>query len=287
MLCGAAAGDILGSLYEFQPWGGAPEALEIFPEKAWPTDDTVLTCAVADALARCALPGGGVDAERFRTEVTESLRRFALEHTGAGYGGRFMRWLLSYDPRPYGSLGNGSAMRASGCAWAATSMEEALELARLSALPTHNHPQGVAGARCAVWLIRRFIENARPEDIRVEWDALWRESLGPLPDPAALEAARPIPTDPTCAGTVPIAAAIVLDSGSLEETIRRAVALGGDCDTIAAIAGAAAEAAFGVPPEIERKTLERLPEDLVRALADFDAAFGRPRAGAAPASDGH
>jgi len=164
-------------------------------------------------------------------------------------------------------------MRASGCAWAAGSLSEALELAALSALPTHNHPEGVAGAQAAVWLIYRLREGADPENLRREWNGLWGQPLGELPQLTVLEASRPIRTDLRCSATLPVAAALVLGSSSYEETVRRAVALGGDCDTIAAIAGAAAEAAWGVPEDLRAKVDALLPIRLIELIRRFESVF--------------
>lgn len=153
MLYGAVIGDVLGSTFEFNNWLKSPEELPIFPPNAHPTDDSVLTCAVADALIASAVHGDAsentlrVDPVQFQRKVRAALRDWGCAFPKAGYGSRFMRWMLSDTDAPTGSLGNGSAMRASGCAWAAGSLSEALELAALSALPTHNHPEGLRALR--------------------------------------------------------------------------------------------------------------------------------------------
>ena len=279
MLYGAVIGDVLGSTFEFNNWLKSPEELPIFPPDAHPTDDSVLTCAVADALIASAVRGDvsentlRVDPVQFQRKVRGALRDWGCAFPKAGYGSRFMRWMLSDTEAPTASLGNGSAMRASGCAWAAGSLSEALELAALSALPTHNHPEGVAGAQAAVWLIYRLREGADPENLRREWNGLWGQPLGELPQLTVLEASRPIRTDLRCSATLPVAAALVLGSSSYEETVRRAVALGGDCDTIAAIAGAAAEAAWGVPEDLRAKVDALLPIRLIELIRRFESVF--------------
>lgn len=280
MLYGAIIGDMLGSVFEFDPWRLGPDALDFFPPGAHPTDDSVLTCAVAEALLVSRKDSRAVNPEIFSERIAPALRRWGEKYPGAGYGGRFMRWLLSDRPAPYGSLGNGSAMRVSPCAWAAHSPDEALDLARRSALPTHNHPQGVAGAQAAVWLHfacadRDASGRCRNEEaIRNAWNARWQSLLGPIPELAELEAQAPIRNELSCAGTLPVAAALVLGCRSYEETVRRAVALGGDCDTIAAIAGAAAEAAFGIPDALIAKANALLPADMRNVIAEFEACFG-------------
>lgn len=269
---GALTGDILGSTFEFQPWRGDAEALDFFPPGSFPTDDSVLTCAVAQALLDAKRPDAGVDHERFARAVEVRLREFARAHAGAGYGGRFIRWMLSDDAPAYGSLGNGSAMRVSPCAWAALSFDEALELARLSAIPTHNHPEGVLGAQAAAAAVWWFREGRGADEVR----ALWAERFAALAPLAPLSTLTPpIPNDVTCSGTVPIALEAALESGGVLETVRRAVALGGDCDTIAAIAGAVAEGAAPVPDFVRSRVLALLPEDLRQTALAFESAFPR------------
>lgn len=253
MLYGAVIGDVLGSTFEFNNWLKSPEELPIFPPDAHPTDDSVLTCAVADALIASAVRDDvsentlRVDPVQFQRKVRGALRDWGCAFPKAGYGSRFMRWMLSDT--------------------------EALELAALSALPTHNHPEGVAGAQAAVWLIYRLREGADPENLRREWNGLWGQPLGELPQLTVLEASRPIRTDLRCSATLPVAAALVLGSSSYEETVRRAVALGGDCDTIAAIAGAAAEAAWGVPEDLRAKVDALLPIRLIELIRRFESVF--------------
>ena len=243
---------------------------------------------MAEALLDAAQPAEGsgapaVDVEQFGEIVGDALKRWATHFPGAGYGGRFMRWMLTDSKTPTGSFGNGSAMRVSACGWAARTLPEALVLAELSALPTHNHPEGVAGAQAAAWLIFRLREGASREALTSEWNGLWGGCLGTLSDLAELEASRPIPSDLRSSATLPVAAALVLGSRSYLETVQRAVALGGDCDTIGAIAGAAAGAAFGVPVHLKVKKADPLlPEEIKAVCRRFNAAFGandprRPR----------
>ncbi|MDO5531332.1 ADP-ribosylglycohydrolase family protein [Sutterella sp.] len=283
-LLGAVIGDTLGSVYEFANFRGSPDELKFFPADATPTDDSILTCAVADALLDSRTQDGSVMADWFSSVITGKLRDWALTDwkgkARSGFGGRFLRWAMTPDAPAYGSLGNGSAMRCSACAWAAESLEEALDLAERSALPTHNHPEGILGAQATVWAIRRFMDLGRgttsKASIAAEWEILW-PGLEALPHLGALE--PPIPFDVTCRGTVPLAVAIALASNSYEETVRRAVATGGDCDTIAAIAGSVAEAAWGVPDELRVNILARLPDRMKSVILAFEAAFPgrRPR----------
>ena len=272
-LIGAIAGDILGSRYEFANFRGSPEELVIFPPGAFPTDDTVLTCAVAKALLDARTPEGTVDHENFQSLIAPALRKLAGDHGSAGYGARFMRWVLSDDAPAPMSFGNGAAMRISPCAWAARTPAEALELARIATLPTHGHPEGLMGAAATVWAINAFRANLAENAIRREWAERFG-SLGPLPKLESLT--PPIRTDLSCRGTVPLALEIALKSRSYAETIRRAVALGGDCDTIAAIAGSIAAGRHPVPQTIREKAIALLPDDLRRIVLDFAEAFPLP-----------
>ena len=284
ILLGAAAGDILGSPYEWSSWRGAPEEIPLFSRRARATDDTVLTCAVAHALVKARREDGAVDEERFTALVGPTIRAFALAHPGAGYGGRFKRWMHAPDDSTYKSFGNGSAMRVSACAWAARSDKEALRLAQISAMPTHGHPAGILGAQATVLAIRRLREGQEGrERLLREWQEQFEKVLGRLPDVARLRA--PIRFDVTCRGTVGLAVSIALSERNYENVIRRAVARGGDCDTVAAIAGSIAAAAHPVPDAIATKVMAILPEDLRSAVIEFERAFGPNREDGAPSLD--
>lgn len=275
-LIAAIAGDILGSSYEHHNFHGAPEELVFFQHGAGPTDDSVLTCAVAQALLEAKDSSGAIDAAHFERVIGVRLREFALRHTKikGGYGSKFLRWLLTDNSPSLHSFGNGSAMRVSPCAWAAKTEEEALRLARLSAMPTHDHPLGILGAEATALAIWRFREGAvGREKLRAEWPERFGE-LGALPpkEDFALTKA-PLRFRATCQATVPFTVALALDSASWEETVRRAVALGGDCDTSAAISGSIAAGYSAVPPDIREAALRLLPSDLRDVVEAFADAF--------------
>ena len=179
MLYGAVIGDVLGSTFEFNNWLKSPEELPIFPPDAHPTDDSVLTCAVADALIASAVRDDvsentlRVDPVQFQRKVRGALRDWGCAFPKAGYGSRFMRWMLSDTEAPTGSLGNGSAMRASGCAWAAGSLFEALELAALSALQRIITRKALRALRLPCGSSIACEKDADPENLRREWNGLW------------------------------------------------------------------------------------------------------------------
>ncbi len=195
--------------------------------------------------------------------------------TGAGYGGSFRRWLGAADPQPYGSWGNGSAMRVSPVGFLFDSAEEVLEQARLSAEVTHSHPEGIKGAQAAALTVFLARQACREGRTGTEGGAVREEIRGELARRFGYDMERRVEDirpgysfDVSCQGSVPEALIAFLDSVSFEDALRNAVSLGGDSDTQACIAGAAAEAFYGgVPEPIRRETLGRLPRDIREVLA--------------------
>lgn len=263
MLWGAAIGDIAGSRFEFDNIKSRDFVL--LGDGCFFTDDTVLTAAVAEALV-CWRSRPGCDLSR---EVVSALRRWALAFPDRGYGGRFLRWAQSPSPAPYGSWGNGSAMRVSPCGWAAGSLAEARSLARTVSAVTHNHPQALLGAEAAASCVFLARTGAALDEIRryVE-DEFYR--LDFTIDGIRADYAY----DVSCAGTVPQALEAFLESTSFEDALRTAISLGGDSDTIAAITGAAAEAFYGVPPALIEKARGFLDAAIMEVFERFAAVFG-------------
>lgn len=249
-MLGAIAGDIIGSVYEHRPIKTTDFAL--FGEGCAATDDSVLTVATADALM-----GDGDFAGHFR--------RYAKRYPNAGYGGMFLGWMADEGAGPYNSFGNGSAMRVSPVAWFAKSEPEALKLAADAAGVTHNHPEGIKGAQAvalSIWLAR---DGASGADIA----RAVAETFGyDLSVPVA-HIRETYGFDVTCQGSVPQALRCATEAASHEEAVRLAVSLGGDADTLACIAGAVAEARFGLSPEIARKAMTYLDDDLRSVVIRF------------------
>lgn len=258
-MLGAIAGDIIGSVYEFH----AIKSMDfpLFSEGSEWTDDTVLTMAVAETL----LTG---------RPYKETLREFALEHLYAGFGGMFARWFRTPGSKPYNSFGNGSAMRVSPVGWAFDTLEETLAEAQRSAEVTHNHPEGIKGAQsvaAAIFLARQGTSQA---DIRDTLETRFGYDLH-----RTYEDIQPSCSfDETCQRSVPEALICALTSTSFEDTVRRAVALGGDADTQAAIAGSIAEALYGgVPEGIAREARARLTSQFADILDAFQIKYDIPR----------
>jgi ADP-ribosylglycohydrolase len=253
-MLGAIAGDIIGSEHEFNRVQSRD--FELFTAESRFTDDTVLTCAVAQAILDARAAGSTTP------DYGERILDFGRRYPGRGYGGMFRRWLASDAPRPYNSFGNGSAMRVSPVGFAFDDEREVLEQARLSAIPTHDHPEGIKGAQAVALAIRLARGGAEKEEIRARLQSEFDYDLARTVD----EIQPRYSFDVTCQGSVPEAIVAFLDSTDFETAVRNAIWLGGDADTQACIAGGIAEAAYGVPEEIERQVRSRLPEELAAVV---------------------
>ena len=264
-MIGAILGDMIGAPYEFDR-GNKTKDFPLFGSESEFTDDSVMTVAVAEALMDSA---GGNDDE-IRQALTASMRKWGKRYPNAGYGGMFISWLRSEDPKPYGSFGNGSAMRVSAAGWLYDTLEETRHAAALSAEVTHNHPEGIKGAEaaaCAVFLART---GSGKKEIR---DYIVREFGYGLS--RTCDEIRPAYThDETCQKTVPEAVTAFLEGTDFEDVIRTAVSLGGDCDTLTCIAGGIAEAFYGVPEALAAECRKRLTPDLLAVLDRFYAVTG-------------
>jgi len=240
-MLGAIAGDVIGSVHEHA--GTKSADFPLFTPRSTFTDDTVLTAAVASAL----LDG---------TDYAAALRDFGRRYPQAGYGGLFRTWLLSESPGPYGSFGNGSAMRASPVGFAMGSVEEVLAEAARSAAVTHDHPEGIKGAQATALAVYLARTGEAKELIREEISARFGYDLD-----RSLEAIRPAYRFyVSCQGTVPEAIIAFLESTSYEDAVRKAISLGGDADTLASIAGGIAQAHYkAIPNRIVKEVRRRVP----------------------------
>lgn len=255
-MIGAIIGDIVGSGYEFG--NNKTKEFPLFSPGCRFTDDTVMTVAVAQAL----LTDG---------DFAGRMRAWGRRYPMAGYGAKFIQWLMAPEPRPYGSWGNGSAMRVSPCALAARSLEEALELAEESAVVSHDHPEAVRGAQAVAAAVYLARSGSTREQIR----AYVRQYFYPLEQ--TLAQIRPgYQFDSSCRGSVPQAIQAFLESADFEDAIRNAVSIGGDSDTIAAMAGSIAWPFYSRengPTARMRQIWEEascyLPDDILRVVRDF------------------
>lgn len=251
-MIGAIAGDIVGSVYEWNNYK-AKDFQPLFRHDCFYTDDTICTIAVADALLNDKHPAAC---------LKEWGRRYIDNN---GWGSAFRRWIESADDEPYNSWGNGAAMRVSPAAWLATSLDEALDFAARVTEVTHNHPEGLKGAAAtatAIYMARQGRESAA---IRQAVEQRFGYDLS-----ASVDQIRPAyKFNESCQGTVPQALICALEAVDFEDAIRNAISIGGDSDTVAAIAGPVAEAMFGVPKWISTAVWRKLPTDMQGIVIDL------------------
>lgn len=254
-MIGAIAGDIIGSVYEFDNMKS--EEFPLFSPRSSFTDDSVLTFAVAD----CLLSG---------RPYAAAFKEWGRLYPGSGFGGMFYRWLMSGNSDAYNSFGNGSAMRVSPVGFAFDSLERVLDEAQKSAEVTHNHPEGIKGAQAIAAAIFLARTGKSKEEIRVYVETAFNYDLG-----ATLAEIRPgYRFDETCPGSVPQAIIAFLESGSYEDAVRKAISIGGDADTLACMAGGIAQAFYkGVPADIVKNARERLDGRMLDVLDGFNKKF--------------
>lgn len=262
---GAILGDMIGSPYEFD-MGSKTKDFPLFCRYSHFTDDSVMTIAVAEAFLDTR---NERDDNVIRKALIRSMQRWGRRYPDAGYGARFIWWLDDPNPQPYNSWGNGSAMRVSAAAWLFDDLDTVRRMARLSADVTHNHPEGIKGAEAtaaAIFLartgtaktkIKAYIESEFGYDLSRTCDEI-------RPGYRHVE---------SCQQTVPEAVTAFLEGENFEDVIRTAVSLGGDCDTLTAIAGSMAEGFYGVPETLKTECRRRISADLRRVLDRFDAAI--------------
>lgn len=254
-MLGAIIGDIVGSRWEFNPTNDYN--FEWLSEESGFTDDTICTVAVADALLH------GRD---FGKCIHYWCRRYP--NPKGGYGGRFAQWVHSDAPQPYNSFGNGSAMRVSPVAHWYDNVDEVLDAAAATALPSHNHDEGIKGAQTvalAIFTALQYGEQA-PEHI----DDILDECVQFSGYDINIKKADVINHfDETCQGTVPVALWIIGISDGFEDAVRKAVSLGADADTLGAIVGSIAEAIWGIPKPMKQEILDYLPAEMKEVIAQF------------------
>ena len=260
---GAILGDMIGAPYEFDR---SPKVKDfpLFSSGSHFTDDSVMTIAVADALL--SLEQDAND-DTVHHAVSKAMRTWGRKYPNAGYGGRFHDWLFTHwQPKPYNSWGNGSAMRVSSVGWLFDTIEETRRYAKLTAEVTHNHPEGIKGAEATASAIFMARNGASKDEIR---DYIIREFGYDLS--RTCDQIRPTYHHvESCQETVPEAITAFLEGTDFEDVIRTAVSLGGDCDTLTCIAGAMAEAFYGIPDEMKEECRKRLPEDMLEVLDRFE-----------------
>ena len=262
-MLGAIIGDIVGSKYEFN--NTFEYNFELFGKGCDFTDDTICTVAIADTI---------LNKRSYQESLHDWCRRYPSPK--GAYGGRFAAWVHSDNPQPYNSFGNGSAMRVSPVAWLFDDLSQVLEEAEKTALPTHNHPEGIKGAKAvahAIWHFRKSKVSCKgkDEDGLSTDNALntfkgiansYYENFDTQDYPKGV-------FDETCMDAVPLSLHIISESKDFEDAIRLAISHGGDSDTIGAIVGSIAEARYGIPQEIRDKAISYLPHDMMLIYKRF------------------
>ncbi len=257
---GAILGDIIGSPFEFDR-GEKTKDFELFSTYSCFTDDTVMTVAVAEALLNA---GYDASVDEIKEACIDSMKKWGQQYPNCGFGGRFIWWVLGQDREPYGSYGNGSAMRVSSAGWLYDTIERTREVARATAEVTHNHPEGIKGAEATAVVIFMARKGASKEDIKKYVETEFDYDLD-----RSLDEIRPTYRHvEDCMHTVPEAIIAFLAGEDYEDTVRNAVSLGGDTDTLGAIAGAMAEAMYGVPGELVVEARKRMAPEMWDVIAD-------------------
>ena len=235
-MLGAIVGDIVGSVYEFD--NHRSKDFPLFREDSTFTDDTILSIATADALMH------------YEWDFAAKYREYGKKYPSS-YGNSFLKWIHDDEAGPYDSFGNGSAMRVSPISWFVNHDHRVMFLAEKSAGVTHNHPEGIKGAQAtamAIFWARRGVPRNR---IRRDLESMF----GYDTSVSVEELQKTYEYNETCQRTVPEAFRCFYEATDFEDAIRNAISIGGDSDTVAAIAGSMAEAKWGVPEEIEREAL--------------------------------
>ena len=255
---GAVLGDIIGSRFEFDR-GDKSKDFRLFTAEDGFTDDSVMTVAIAEALL-------GVDKDEdekiIKDRLVESMQRWGRKYPNAGYGSRFIYWIHSDKPVPYGSYGNGSAMRVSAAGWLYDSLDKTRQMARYTSEVSHNHSEGIKGAECTAAVIYLSRTGKSKEYIK---DYVIKEFAYNLSQ-SLEELRRRHRHDESCMDSLPKALVSFFEGDSFEDVIRNVISLGGDTDTIAAIAGSMAEGYYEIPQDIIDEGRRYLGRDFMEIL---------------------
>lgn len=270
-MIGAIVGDIVGSRFELNNYKG--KDFTLFTSECHPTDDSYMTLAVASALLE-ALP----DKQQYLTAKSKelladytiaSMQHIGREHLNCGFGESFKLWLQEMRPKPYGSWGNGAAMRVSPCGWAGQSLSQVQELSAIVTAVSHNHPEALKGAEAvavAIYLSRTGVNKSKLKAYLEEHYYDLSFSLDEIRESYSFES--------SCEHSVPQAIVAFLEGENFEDTLRNAISLGGDSDTIGAISGSIAEAYYGIPQKLKMQALSYLTTSELSIVQHFTARWG-------------
>lgn len=254
-IIGAVVGDVIGSVYE---WNNIKTTeFDLFNPKCDFTDDSVLTIAVADSILN-------------KKDFARTIWEYGRKYRGRGYGGSFRNWLHDDNLKPYGSYGNGSAMRVSSVGFAFSDIDTVLEVAKQTAEVTHNHPEGIKGAQATAAAIFLARQGKSKQEIKVYITKTFNYNLD-----FTLDEIRPIyKFDVSCQGSVPQAIVAFFESTDFENAIRLAISIGGDSDTIACITGGIASAYYKqISTKIIDFVVDKLPREFIEIMNEFDEQY--------------
>ena len=257
-MLGAIIGDIVGSRFEWN--NNRSKQFDFLTYKCSVTDDSIMSLAIAKALLESK-----ADSSDLSENAVKYMQGIGRHYPNCGYGGRFIEWIHSDNPKPYGSYGNGAAMRVSACGFVANSLEEAKQLSKAVTEVTHNHPEGLKGAEAtavAIFLARSGKNLLEIRDYITKNYYPLNFTLDGIRDSYEF--------NESCQDTVPQALEAFFESNNFEDAIRNAISIGGDSDTLAAITGGIAEAYYGIPTEIRKHALTFLDERLLKILVEFE-----------------
>ena len=261
-MLGAILGDIVGSRWEFNSI--KTKDFPFLSEHNFITDDSMMTLAIAKSFLECES-----DYSNLSELVVKNMQYIGRKYPNGGYGGRFNVWLYEDNPQPYNSFGNGSAMRVSPCGIIANSIEEVKDLSKKVTEVTHNHPEGIKGAEAtavAIFLAKNGKSQLEIKDYINENYYPMNFTIDRIRDAYRF--------NEICQDTVPQAIMSFVEAKDFEDCIRNAVSLGGDADTLAAIAGSIAEYHFGIPEDLRSQAIKYLPQELLQILNDFESKYG-------------
>ena len=261
-MLGAIIGDMAGSIYEFD--NIKSREFELLSEQCEPTDDSILTCAIARALID--VKGRGIQLERV---TMFRMKEYFLANPlpMGGFGAKFFQWALSDVTEPYGSWGNGAAMRISPVAYVANSEMEVKLLSQIVTGTTHNDPEGLKGGEVTALAVFKALHGATKEEIQEMVRSYYPGEY------SVKELHQTYTFEPSCQKTVPEGMQCFFESEDYESAIRNVMYIGGDCDTLGAIVGAVAGAYYGIPEWMQEKALSMMPDYMVEDYEDFKAMY--------------
>lgn len=262
VLLGTIIGDVVGSRFELinNKYGKKFEFLHKFCRC---TDDSIMALAVAKAFIETKN-----DYSNLEQKVISAMTEVGRKYPNCGYGPSFYKWIMSEEHKPYGSFGNGSAMRISAVGVVAKSIEEIKKLSAIVTNVSHNHPDSINGAEATAIAIHMALNGKSKNEIKKYIEDNYFKI-----DDLKIDTMKPQYFHINCVETVKQSIGAFLESTDYEDSIRNAIALGGDSDTIGAITGGIASAFYGIPEDISKKALEYLDDYLIKIHDDFNVKY--------------